>query len=331
MITMITIITIILYLTISSSSLMISKLHNNYDACIIDQWGVLHNGKIPYNGAIECLQMLKENKKRLIMLSNSSKRRSSSFKGLSKVGIDPNLFDDIITSGEIGHQLLLNRQLDNLNINSNSNYKLKVFVIGNNDDDIEYVNSANCIITSPDDADIVLARGTFSILCNDNDSIIKYDNAETLMNNITPWLEKCAEKKLPMLVTNPDFHRPGSNSPMPGQIGELYSKYGLPIEYIGKPYPLVYQECMKVLSKNNINDYSRIVGIGDSLEHDILGAHKFGIKSIWTCNGVHAASLGTEEGASIEPSDENIDRLYKSLESHLGACRPTHIVPAFNW
>ena len=300
----------------NSRLMMMEQISKHYDSFIIDQWGVLHDGKTPYTGVIECLTNLKSAGKRLILLSNSSKRKSSSFKGLKKVGIDPELFDDIVTSGELTWHAILGRRFDfeinrnnqaegasteslsnfsnsKIDIDSNSNSgssssssndgKLKVFVIGNNDDDIEYISSCNCIPSPPESADFILARGTFcfytgpsttsgstststisapfstsnsnpitftppsvstptsassisvstsvtstekvtisvSINCNIDDinGITSYKQAEHLINDVDPYLLQCINRKLPMLVSNPDFYRPGSGAPMPGQIG----------------------------------------------------------------------------------------------------------------
>jgi ribonucleotide monophosphatase NagD (HAD superfamily) len=42
----------------------------------------------------------------------------------------------------------------------------------------------------------------------------------------------------------------------------------------------------------------RVCGVGDSLDHDILGAKNTGIASIWTANGIHSAEMGTIEGST---------------------------------
>jgi len=39
----------------------ILEISNKYDAIVFDQYGVLHDGKIPYLGAIECLSTFKKN------------------------------------------------------------------------------------------------------------------------------------------------------------------------------------------------------------------------------------------------------------------------------
>ena len=190
-------------------------------------------------GVIEALELLKQNNKVCILLSNSSKRKSSSYKGLKKVGIDPSYFQDIVTSGELGYHIIKNKVL------YKNNKMMNYFVIGNNDDDAEYIKSADCTITDISQADVVLVRGTFSILKSsshksvsndpsnthissyntstststttviDNIEKISYTNAHDLVNNIDIWLQECRRFDLPMLITNPDFYRPGNNEPMP--------------------------------------------------------------------------------------------------------------------
>ena len=86
---------------------------------------------------------------------------------------------------------------------------------------------------------------------------------------------------------------------MPGQFAKIYvEKYGGIVQYLGKPYQTVYDACFTVLSsglrvaggvgvgvgggvgggsQSAALDKSRICGVGDSLDHDILGAHTAGI------------------------------------------------------
>eukprot|EP01036_Dinobryon_divergens_P022805 gene22805-31102_t len=146
---------------------------------------------------------------------------------------------------------------------------------------------------------------------------------------MTDILSLCAKYKLPMLVTNPDFHRPGSNSPMPGLIAQKYLQLypQATIEYIGKPYPLVYDACLSLL-RNGFDDsvdLSRVCCIGDSLEHDILGANRAGLDSVWIANGVHCSELGTAEGSPAQP---DVDRMLSFLNKYSNI-KATYIVPSF--
>ena len=82
----------------------ISDISDSYQAFILDQWGVLHNGDKPYDGVIECLKELKGRNKHIIILSNSGKRAAQNRETLSNLGITPGLYDDIVTSGELTWQ-----------------------------------------------------------------------------------------------------------------------------------------------------------------------------------------------------------------------------------
>lgn len=315
-----------------STSPSFASLVSLYDSFIVDQWGVLHDGKVPYGGVSTCLRELKSAGKQLILLSNSSKRRSSSFKGLQKVGIDPNIFDSIVTSGELAWHMIKDRKFD-FDIEVTRDSSMKVFVIGNNDDDKDYVTSCGCIAASPEEADFVLARGTFSFMSSTShaDGVTSFARAEDLMDAVDPILVRCIARKLPMLVTNPDFHRPGSGAPMPGQVAKLYKGKGGVVQYLGKPYAQVYQECFAIIqeSNNGAIDKGRICGVGDSLDHDILGAHNARIASVWTANGVHCAEMGVvDEGSGTLASAEVLQGMY--LKYGEGAT-PTHTLPCFQW
>lgn len=315
----------------------LNDLIDNYDNFIIDQWGVIHDGKQLYSPVNECLLELRRKRKNLILLSNSSKRKLNALKGLRNVGVDPSIFQEVVTSGEIGWERLQSRQLGFSTSKLTNN--LKIFLVGNGDDDEEYIQSCQCVISSLESADLVLVRGTFSIWHNQETNAL-YSSSTALMNDIDPILRKCDQLRLPMLITNPDFYRPGSNSPMPGLIGKRYSEISsnAVIEYIGKPYESVYSECLKALSSAPIGsnvtssegrsfmDMKRICCIGDSLEHDILGAMKAGIDSVWITNGLHCTDLGTEEGSLHLPAEEKIRAMLLRVGGNI---HPTYILPVF--
>ncbi|MBT6206965.1 MAG: TIGR01459 family HAD-type hydrolase, partial [Francisellaceae bacterium] len=65
------------------------------------QWGVLHNGHSKFEDAENCLRILKKNKKKIILISNSSRPTEDSISNLTKLGFDEYLYDYCITSGQI--------------------------------------------------------------------------------------------------------------------------------------------------------------------------------------------------------------------------------------
>ena len=172
----------------------------DYDAFIIDQWGVLHDGKQLYPSTLITMDLIKSAQKKTIMLSNSSKRVGSSIAGLKKVGLDPaKYFDDIVTSGELAWNFIKDGGMSGN----------KIFLFGNGQDDDEYVSSLGCVIKSPKEADFILARGTFSICGSD---IKEYPDAYDLLSSeaFREGLQVCARRAIPMVCSNPDFNRPGS-------------------------------------------------------------------------------------------------------------------------
>lgn len=79
----------------------LDEIISSYSTFFIDMWGVLHNGSRPYDGVLHAISQLKSHGKQLVILSNSSKRRTHSIEMLSKLGFNPNDFEDVITSGEV--------------------------------------------------------------------------------------------------------------------------------------------------------------------------------------------------------------------------------------
>ena len=54
----------------------LAAVADRYALFLIDQWGVMHDGHTPYPGAVECMANLQQMGKKIILLSNSSKRKA---------------------------------------------------------------------------------------------------------------------------------------------------------------------------------------------------------------------------------------------------------------
>jgi Haloacid dehalogenase-like hydrolase len=77
-----------------------SELVSKYDAFILDQFGVFHNGATALDGAVNCVQELYKAGKSLIILSNASAPSEAALKKLPRYGFDERHFMGAITSGE---------------------------------------------------------------------------------------------------------------------------------------------------------------------------------------------------------------------------------------
>mmetsp|Transcript_8869 Transcript_8869/g.16241 ORF Transcript_8869/g.16241 Transcript_8869/m.16241 type:complete len:408 (+) Transcript_8869:37-1260(+) len=294
-----------------SSPVLLEK----YDTFLLDMWGVMHNGSEPYEGVLKTVEELKKAGKKMIILSNSSKRRENSEKMLVKLGFNPSDFDNIITSGDVSHTLLQNNAdsigCQNWDILTNliDQKKKNVFVFGSGDEDEVYCTSAGWTLSTIDEADLILSRGTFTI--NDGTTIIsKKENEAEYWKVMEESMVVAAKRKVPMLVSNPDKVRPEEGlPPMPGEIGSTYERFVWTshcspvgdmteekarayVKYIGKPFREVFDIAL------GSDDRSRAIMVGDALETDVVGGSiTAGVDTLWVVNdGIHGKDV-EEKGA----------------------------------
>ena len=79
------------------------EIADQYDAVLLDQFGVLHDGKRSLAGAEDCFKRLAAAGKKLIVLSNTSRRRDFAVKRLPGLGFDPQALLGFVCSGEEAH------------------------------------------------------------------------------------------------------------------------------------------------------------------------------------------------------------------------------------
>ena len=84
-----------------------------------------------------------------------------------------------------------------------------------------------------------------------------------------------------MICTNPDLivHRGSQSEYCAGSVAEIFRKLGGKVIYFGKPYPEIYNFCIK---KNET-----ILAIGDNIRTDIKGANNMKFNSLFITGGIH--------------------------------------------
>lgn len=111
---------------------------------------------------------------------------------------------------------------------------------------------------------------------------------------------------------------------MPGKLCEAYRTLGGDVIEYGKPAPSHFLAAMHAAGTR---DLSRVVHVGDSLKHDIAGAHAAGIDSIFIVqSGIHAEEL-VADVASPADSVAAVSR----LAGRLGTPAPTYVLSKFGW
>ena len=251
---------------------------NNSEGLILDIWGVLWDGIKVYPEALNTLKKLNERNIPIVLLSNAPRKSDIVSKKLSKIGIGKNLYNKIISSGDVCRNELIN--------NTNIVTGVKYYFIGLKEDNDLLDNTKFQESKNPEGSDFVLITGP-----RDFDHILKdYKNE----------LKECLKYKLPMICANPDkivVRQNGKKIFCAGAIAEDYKKLGGIVKQFGKPYKNVFLEALKHLKKISPKiNLSNVSIIGDGLETDILGGNTVQINTILITSGILSHTLNTQYG-----------------------------------
>ncbi|MBL8903209.1 MAG: TIGR01459 family HAD-type hydrolase [Hyphomicrobiales bacterium] len=246
----------------------LNELSALYDVFFIDQFGVLRGGEVAYAGASQALVHLKAQGKTIVILSNSGRSGPYNISRLAKLGFDSSSFDRFVTSGDVAPALLESGLLP-----------------------IERSKSTRCLtIASGEDRSLADNLGFSSVDTAEEADLVIISGSETERIPLASYralLLPAAKRGVPCICTNPDVHKLVGETLLPaaGTIAALYEEMGGKVTRIGKPYVDIYRHAHALCGHP---DKARIVAIGDSLEHDVIGAATFGIDSALTLTGLQA-------------------------------------------
>ena len=88
----------------------LAEVYNAYDTFIIDLWGVMHNGIKLNNEAINVVDNLTKNNKKVIFLSNAPRPNKNVIKFLRKLDMEEKYLKNVLTSGEAAINSLRNKK-----------------------------------------------------------------------------------------------------------------------------------------------------------------------------------------------------------------------------
>lgn len=234
----------------------------DFDAFLLDAWGVLHNGVSPFPGVLNALKQLQQEKKQTIIITNSPARKQAVIVDLEKRGISRELYQDVISSGELAFQEM-NRMLEQQQLPSQC-----VFLGQSKHRPILNGLSLECV-EQPKENSFLFNTGP-------NNSWDEEDSYRDL-------LQAAMTYRIPMICVNPDREVifQGTRRLCAGGIARSYEQLGGTVLYFGKPYPKIYEIVKRQLPPN-----IRMIAIGDSLETDIQGAIQANILTVLVLTGV---------------------------------------------
>ena len=236
----------------------LSEIYKSYDTFVIDLWGVIHNGVVLNANAVEVVDQLKNNSKKVVFLSNAPRPSSKVVDFLLKMNLNKKYLSNVMTSGEAAMHA----------INENK-FGKNFFHLGPPRDTSLFEKQKNNK-TNLEKCDFILCTGLF-------------DDHEDDLNYYRKFLEKQISKKL--VCTNPDLtvHRGNIEELCAGSVAKVFEELGGKVIYYGKPHKEVYSKCF--------DENERVLAIGDNLRTDIKGANNLNIDSIFITNGVHREEI----------------------------------------
>lgn len=290
----------------------IAKTHQ-FKAWFLDQFGVLHDGKQPYPGAISTLQKLATTGAKMVIISNSSRRASTTMEKMKSLGFDTSLFLGAITSGELTHQYLQRRDDDWFAALGKS----CIHMTWKGRGAISLEGLGLQVVDKVEEAEFVLAHGTEALGLSSGAS------CSMTLEELEKVLERCAAKQIPMVVANPDFVTVEARDlrVMPGTLAAKYEKLGGEVKWMGKPDKIIYKSAMELAGVDAFDS----IAVGDSLHHDIKGANAVGIRSAFITGGIHATELGVDSFGE-EATLSSVQALASKYDAY-----PSFVLPSFTW
>src|SRR5210317_1056 len=271
----------------------IIDLIDEYEIFFFDQWGVVHDGEKIFSDAEKVFEILQKNKKKIFIISNSGKRSSDNIERMKKLGANHILKSPMITSGDVCHNLLINKRKPLQNIGNN------YFVVAT---DYPLLDNTNYKKTTD------LDKSEFLLLS----STTGFKDFE----NLKQIFDKAIQLNLPLVCSNPDILGIAGEKvhPSTGDLAIKYKKLGGITHIIGKPgfeiFEFAFDQACSLKEK--------VLMVGDSLFNDIFGANQFEIDSLLITSGIHRKDFSSDR--DFQGIIDNIHSAYQNTGS------PTYIM-----
>lgn len=287
----------------------LEALAPHYDAFLLDQFGVLHDGTSVYPGVLACLEALRAAGKRVSILSNSGTRAQPNCERLARLGIPHALYEDFFSSGEVARGYLAAGPAELREEAAAAGRPLRCLALGG--------AAERAILEGLDivEADQV-TEADFLLVAS-------FGQNPPPREAFDAPLSEARQRGLTLVCANPDVKgvSPAGLIHAPGALAVDYEAVGGRVVYIGKPHPLIYRHALKRLAPV---PPARVLALGDSLAHDVAGAARAGIASALVIEGIHREELG-DPGAG-----DAFDSRLAALQRRYGT-EPDYLLRRLAW
>jgi HAD superfamily hydrolase (TIGR01459 family) len=276
----------------------VGEIVDQYDLLLLDQWGVIHDGRNLYAHVKETLKFLRARSKSVAILTNSSKSNETNETRLAeRFGITKDHFDHLVSAAEYMREVIAGRQIGHW-----SRPGKNVFFVAEPVDNNFLDETDLTIVDNVGIADFVLLL-----------SIAPTDQ----LDNHHEWMRSAADHQLTVVSPSSDVYSVSARGLVGGManIIRTYEQLGGRCLNFGKPAPFVYESVIQT-AYHSIAP-SRVLAIGDQLQSDVAGAQRFGFHTALVLTGAGAACVGTSDPL------EAVERL---VSGESNGCRPNYVL-----
>ncbi|HEX2724577.1 MAG TPA: TIGR01459 family HAD-type hydrolase, partial [Beijerinckiaceae bacterium] len=238
----------------------------------------------------------------VVLVSNAPRPGGSVATQLDRVGVPRSAWDAIVTSGDLTRAAVIARK-DQVVHHLGPVRDRPIF------------DGLDVRFGDIDVADYVVCSG------------FDDDDLETV-DDYRERLQRMRDRNLWMICANPDIvvERGDRLVPCAGALALAYEERGGEVFYAGKPHRPIYEAALQTAARLRGGEavpVDRVLAIGDAMRTDIAGASAYGIDTLLTARGIHAAELGLEEG----PLDAAHVRRWLSGQE----CQPRGVCELLSW
>ena len=262
----------------------LGEISDRYDAILCDIWGVLHNGVASFAPASAALASFRRRGGAVVLITNAPRPSPPIHRQVLRLGVPPEAFDAIVTSGDVTIGLMQDGSGDRV-LHIGPARDLSLFAAAE-------ATGRRPRLVALEDAQYVLCTG------------LRQDEIETPADYELE-LRSIAARSLVMICANPDIviHRGETLVYCAGALARRYEELGGPVVYAGKPHAPIYERALALAerARGAAIDKSRVLAIGDGMKTDIAGAARAGLDALFVTGGIHRSVHGEAPASVADP------------------------------
>lgn len=256
-----------------------AEISAQYDVAFVDLWGCMHNGIEQFDDAVTAMQKYRAEGGKVVLVTNSPRPRDSVAKQITDMGVAPDSWDAIATSGDSARTAMYRGIVGQ-----------KVWFMGETPRDDDFFTPPSIINDPVEIQKVPLDQAEGIVCCGPFDP-----QADPSVNR--PEFLYAKQKGLKLLCANPDIivDRGDTREWCAGALAALYTEMGGESLYFGKPHPPIYDLARRRYAAlpGSLSD-PRIIAIGDGVRTDILGGQMEDIDTLFITGGLAATETKTD-------------------------------------